>query len=289
MTDRVPDEIDDNRLGLPTTPLFGLFPSDLTTRQVRPATLVQALMENAPGDPQVASFEEAGPITEIVRFAQRAMSAQDAFVIDAIDYEGVTYKELAERLGLSITHTHRLHEKAIDTLRYHLLNSDTVREQVGLAPNWESACLTELVNIAGYEDGWPDSVVYDLGDAINAICDAIEDGVDDVLAHRENDAMEAFTLAAEEAILFLRSINRWKLTRHHQLMFHHYRTINPMGMYGVAVRLNDMQAGLRHLQKNGARPRNDSVLDTLVDVIAHAAIARMLKAETFELPTGISQ
>lgn len=56
------------------------------------------------------------------------------------------------------------------------------------------------------------------------------------------------------------------------------------GVDGLIVRLSDKVARLINLLESRAEPKNESVLDTLFDIIGYAAIAHMLKAGTFELP-----
>lgn len=286
--DRVPEEIGDYKFGLPLQPIFGLFPSDYTSRVVRPQTILQALMEQAPGDPLAESLEEAQPIIDAITFAQRAMSAEDLFVLDAINAEGVTYEVLAGRLGLSQTQTHRIHKRALGRLRSLLLNSPLIRERLNMNPTWNAACLDELISIAGYDEGWPDNALLDIGDTVSAIAYATQSAVDSLSAERELDVSRGLTVAAEAAVMYLRSVGKWRLLGMLDLLCskqHDYghNNILAFGMTGVVVRASDKAARLVNVSsRTGVKPRNETLLDTFYDIVGYAVIARMLKAETFE-------
>jgi len=52
----------------------------------------------------------------------------------------------------------------------------------------------------------------------------------------------------------------------------------------VAVRISDKIARFNNLTNEGASAQNESLVDTLVDMVGYAVIARMLEDGTFDLP-----
>lgn len=62
------------------------------------------------------------------------------------------------------------------------------------------------------------------------------------------------------------------------------RNILKFGLEGISVRLWDKIARLENLDGNDAAPQNESVVDTLTDIVGYVVIATMLTNGWFELP-----
>jgi len=268
-----------------------LLPTDLMSKDVRPETVLAALMQQAPGDPLLESLEDVEPLTDAIAYAAECLNAEDTFILNAINSEGLTYDELAERLGLSRSRTWRLHERAIKRLRTLLLNHPPVRERLRMEPTWNAAAMQELVAIAGYEEGWDDpDVAYTTVDAAADVCHHIDLAIAYQQEGKENWAVRELTTAAQYSVAYLRCVGKWSLLDEHNLLCskqadYGHGNILRFGFPGVMVRCSDKAERLKNLvtTRSGVKPRNESVLDTFFDVIGYAVIARMLKAETFEL------
>lgn len=98
----------------------------------RPETDMQALMETAPGQEQVMSKESLQVIREAVAECMEMLTEQDRFVLDALNSERVPLRELAERMGLSITQTWRLKEDALANLKQFLVRHQVIKDYLGL-------------------------------------------------------------------------------------------------------------------------------------------------------------
>lgn len=280
----VPELIDDNDF---RSERLTILDHAWTTKTVRPHTVLQALMEAAPDTAVAESVEECSVIHLAVAYAAECLSAEDTFVLNAKNSEDITFEELGERLGLSRTQSWRLYRRATHRLRYLLLNHPPVRERLGMQPSWNSAAMQELIAIAGYDEGPIDGpprayVAAITGWIANAVV-AQDEG-------KEMIAVRALTLAGEEAVSYLRSVGKWKLLDMHTLLCskqsdYGHGNITKFGMVGVMVRASDKAERLKNLvtHRDGVAPRNESLLDTFYDVVGYAVIARMLKAETFEL------
>jgi hypothetical protein len=62
--------------------------------------------------------------------------------------------------------------------------------------------------------------------------------------------------------------------------------INRFGIYGVIVRLSDKIERLDNLRSKQVKPQNESIQDTLTDIVGYCVIALMLMDETFNLNLG---
>ena len=282
----VPDDVKDNNLGQPETPTYQVLDKDLTTDDIRPATIVEALMLSAPYTVLAESFEEKAPLIEEVRKVQAKTSAEDRYVLDAISVEGVTFVELSARLGVGSSQAHRLYHAALGRLKNLLLASQMVREHVGLDLTWENACSNEILAIThcqlpDFGDECVDSVVL--------IEECFGYAVEDYKRNFLLEAEDTLTELARYSMISLEKLGKWNLDKQVELMaqkHHDYGVdnINHFGQFGVIVRLSDKVARLVNLTANNAAPRNESVVDTHRDIIGYVAIYRMLSAVVFNLP-----
>lgn len=60
--------------------------------------------------------------------------------------------------------------------------------------------------------------------------------------------------------------------------------IAKFGRFGLAVRTHDKVARLENLLATGNKPSNESVLDTLIDIVGYSAIGIMWEKDEFLLP-----
>lgn len=276
-----PEEIDDVEF----KDKLPLIPSSLTSNDVRPQTVFAALMQAAPGDTPQESVEESAVMVAAIAYAAEAMSDEDTYVLNAIQFEDITFDELASRLGVARSTGWRLHKRALRRLRTLLLNHQPVRERLGMPETWNSAAMAALIEIAGYDEHHVES---ELDVAVTTIAMHI-DRARQVVNQAEMVAVDELTEAGRTAVLYLRSIGKWSLLDQHELLCgkqndYGHGNILKFGMFGVVVRASDKAERLKNLTAlGGVRPSNESVMDTFFDVVGYAVIARMLKAETFEL------
>ena len=72
-----------------------------------------------------------------------------------------------------------------------------------------------------------------------------------------------------------------KLEEYVNLFYHKHRDYGPgniaaFGEIGVVVRLSDKMERLKNLLKNGLDPNNESLRDTVLDILGYAAILLMV-------------
>ncbi len=157
-----------------------------------------------------------------------------------------------------------------------------------MEPTCNAAAMHELIAIAGYSEHSTGEYAIEL--AVKEVAYEIELAVLKLDQNRENDAVSHLSIAAATSAAYLRSIGQWKLVDMHALLCskqndYGHGNILRFGMVGVMVRASDKAERLKNLvtHREGVAPRNESLLDTFYDVVGYAVIARMLKAESFEL------
>lgn len=89
-------------------------------------------METPPGYEEPMSKQALQVIREAVVDCLEMLTDQDRYVIDAINSERITLRELSQRLGLSITQTWRLKEDAYANLKQFLIRHQIIKDHLGL-------------------------------------------------------------------------------------------------------------------------------------------------------------
>lgn len=82
-----------------------------------PLTSLQALMETAPGDEPVDSYEDILPKIDGVVAALDVLSERERWVIEATFWRGLSMAQLGSELGLSKSTVHRIHHNALAKLQ----------------------------------------------------------------------------------------------------------------------------------------------------------------------------
>lgn len=88
-------------------------------------------MEAGPGQTIQTSNDEIESLRNIVVYCIDMLSEQDRFIIEAINYEQVTYDQLGKRLGCSNVHAWRLKQDAYKNLMTLLLEHSVIKDYLG--------------------------------------------------------------------------------------------------------------------------------------------------------------
>lgn len=208
---------------------------------------------------------------------------ESRWILHAIYYERITYQELGDRLGVSKPHAWRLAQRAVQQLASALDNNPTIKNRYRMQTTWEEACkdsLDELVNTP-FEDtgtlvgdsvlGFQKLLISHFGQhnqhtipsvgwlarhAWNRLVaeghEPVVDGVVAVLARKQADYGHGNILA--------------------------------FGQAGILVRLSDKLARIHNLDRRDTDPHNESLFDSLLDIIGYCTISNMLSHDTFTLP-----
>ncbi len=249
----------------------------------RPTTAMEALMLSINDDIE-ESVEELQPLREAVAMCIEQLNEQDRFIVDAINSEFLSYEELGKRLGVSKPHAWRLKNNAYAKLQQLLTMHPLIRKKVRVVNTWEQSASQWVMHIASF--------ATDLREAdaekLLRLCASAK-----ICLFDDNDTPVSllWTEIAIEAIEELRKCNSWDSGEMCVLLAskqHDYGhgNITSFGLRGVLVRISDKIERLINLKTKKSKAKNESILDTLRDIVGYCVIALMLNDETFSLELG---
>jgi hypothetical protein len=173
-------------------------------------------------------------------------------------------------------------------------------DQVRPFESWDDASLAAVAAIASVEDDYPTILTLPTtGDTLKHLRDVWEKFYDD---HRNDERIEPFTpndvigrwlLLGGVALRYSQQIDRKgyglnPVDVHRTLLRkqHDYghENISRFGRIGLLIRTHDKIARLENLLngENG-KPNNESIEDTIMDIIGYSAIGIMWEMDTFRL------
>ena len=230
------------------------------------------------------SVEELQPLREAVAMCIEQLNEQDQFIVNAINSEFVSFDELGKRLGVSKPHAWRLKNNAYAKLQQLLTMHPLIRKKVRMVDTWEQSAAQWVMHIASLATQSKKADTEKLQKLITSgrIC---------LFDQNELPVSLLWTEIAIQAVEDLRLNNEWDSGEMATLLAskqHDYGhgNITAFGMKGVLVRLSDKVERLINLTTKNAR--NESISDTLRDIVGYCVIALMLHDETFNLDLGDS-
>lgn len=253
-----------------------------------PAKIGPTLVEQLMAGPNQSNEK---PFPEDVRIAVakaiELLDDKDKFIIEAVYLWGKSYSQIAKMMGYSSKGTpHYALKRAHRNLGAILETDDTIKSLLGgkhmsNPENWETAAWKQLRYLdknSNVGDFMPSMFALEftlLGQAVT-----------------ENNTTRMYDLCwniANEAARGLVAIGKWDAEYIADILAskqHDYGhdNINAFGIVGVAVRISDKIARYKNLVANKADAINESLVDTLVDMVGYGVISRMLEDGTFDLP-----
>ena len=259
-----------------------VFSSSYLSKQ-RPQTAMEALMLSV-SDVIEESAEELQPLREAVAMCIEQLDEQDQFIINSVNSEFLSYEQLGKRLGVSKPHAWRLKNNAYARLQQLLTMHPLIRKKVRVVNNWEQSASQWVMHIASFATEIKEAEVEKLRRLVTSgrIC---------LFEQDELPVSLLWTEIAIQAVQDLRMRNQWDSGEMCTLLVskqHDYGhgNITAFGMKGVLVRLSDKVERLINLKSKKSKAQNESVIDTLRDIVGYCVIALMLNDETFNLDLG---
>jgi len=259
-----------------------VFSSTYLNKQ-RPQTAMEALMLSV-SDVIEESVEELQPLREAVAMCIEQLDEQDQFIINAVNSEFLSYEQLGKRLGVSKPHAWRLKNNAYAKLQQLLTMHPLIRKKVRVVNTWEQSASQWVMHIASFATEEQEVSPEKLQRIIHVarVCLFDQDDVPVSLL---------WTEMGIEAIQELRMRNAWDSGKMCSLLAskqHDYGhgNITAFGLKGVLVRLSDKVERLINLKSKKSKAQNESLLDTLRDIVGYCVIALMINDETFNLELG---
>lgn len=244
------------------------------------------------GPNQRQSHPLSDDIRDAVRDGIMQLNDKDRFLIEAVYVWGRSYSQIAEMMGYNSKGTSHYAIKKAERNLGDILKADSriIRLLKGNGMN----------NIKDWADGaWKNLRYFEKNISTEMFDDklfevyfmmlreAVQDwGVD------ENADIKLYDLCTRIGVLAAQGLGSHKawdteamqtiLTRKQHDYGHD--NINAFGIIGVAVRISDKIARYKNLVTKSSNGLNESLEDTLVDMVGYAVIARMLEDGTFDLP-----
>lgn len=246
--------------------------------------LIEELMAS-PAQSVHAQFSE--DLRDAVQEAIAKLSDRDRFVIEAVYIWGYSYSEIADMMGYSSKGTpHYAVKKAERNL------GDILKTDERIIKLLKGNTTVETTNWA--DSAWKQLRYLDKNSSVGEFMPSLFAMQFTMLgdAVKENNHDRLYELCwniGNEAARGLVSLGQWDIEGMLDILArkqHDYGhdNINAFGIVGVAVRISDKIARYNNLAKNNIKEQNESLLDTLMDMVGYAVIARMLDDGTFNLP-----
>lgn len=259
----------------------------------RPSSEMEALMITAPGQDPVPSADELLELREAVAEAVQSLPNKYRKTIQLLMYEGLSLREAGELLGYSDVHTMRLRNTAYDKLKEALTMSVTLRRRYEMATTWDQSATqwcAHLGSLAKPNNKIDFAALHDRIDALIGI----------TFHNNLEPNPEAFSAIALPVVSYLRAHDWWDSAEMARLLArkqHDYghKNITRFGLKGIVVRLTDKYERLTNLQftkdflEDGGAVAplvNETIADTLHDIIGYCVVALMVLDDTFKLSLG---
>lgn len=250
-------------------------------------------MITAPGQDPVPSADELLELREAVAEAVQSLPNKYRKTIHLLMYEGLSLREAGELLGYSDVHTMRLRNTAYDKLKEALTMSVTLRRRYEMATTWDQSATqwcAHLGSLAKPNNKIDFAALHDRIDALIGI----------TFHNNLEPNPEAFSAIALPVVSYLRAHDWWDSAEMARLLArkqHDYghKNITRFGLKGIVVRLTDKYERLTNLQftkdflEDGGAVAplvNETIADTLHDIIGYCVVALMVLDDTFKLSLG---
>lgn len=216
---------------------------------------------------------------ESVRTAVESLNEKSRLCIEAIFYQRSSYSKLAAQLGVSKPHAWRLTQRAMQELAVKLSINHHINTRYEMFKYWEDASLAVLQCMHHSTQSKQADMRYLL---------ECQSRISEKVRGYESIPIDLFVSLGERAVAHMKHAKTWDVAKMHELLLskqHDYGHNNIMafGSTGVGIRICDKIARLSTLLDSGAKPQNESVLDSWQDIVGYSTIAQMLDNGVFTL------
>lgn len=250
-----------------------------------PENEYQALMETMPHEEPYEPQDGLMELRDAVMEHVEQLLPREQWIVNALMNEGRSLQSIADELSITKTHVWRLRNQAFKKLKETMSNDTTIRKSVRVAETWDQSAMQWLSYLSHIE---PDMYVLGHADIPSLRTWITALTIAQKMPHTA-DTEKIFQSMAVSAINELKSIESWDLETVFQTLCskqHDYghENINKFGLYGIIVRLSDKVERYANLKNKYAK--NESVFDTLLDIVGYCVVALMLIDQTFNLQLG---
>lgn len=257
------------------------------------ADRIPAPVGDDPMEILMMSVNQSGPshlsdaLVEAVHEAMDTLDEKDRWAIEAVYIWGHSYSEIADMMGYSSkASAHGAVRQAQNKLKIVLQNDYRVirllEGKVDVSKDtWADASWRHLRaadrSATAYNDFMPD--MFDVHFRNMGACVKCLD-TDKLVDICWAAGMEAARGLAQLGVWDIESLQDTLVSKQHD---YGHDNINAFGIIGVAVRLSDKIARYKNLSGKPNMVSGETIVDTLVDMVGYATIAKMLEDGTFQL------
>lgn len=259
----------------------------------RPSSEMEALMQTAPGEEPEPSADELLELREAVAEALASLEPKYQKTIRLLMYEGMSLRDAGETLGYSDVHIMRIRNSAYAKMKQALTMNIELRRRYEMANTWDESATQWCTHIGSLSQPNNKIDFKTLHDRIDALIG--------ITFHNNLEPNpDALIAIATPVVSYLRANNWWDSAKMAQLLAykqHDYGHGNIMrfGLKGIVVRLTDKYERLANLQftkdflEDGGTVAplvNETIADTLHDIIGYCVVGLMVLDDTFKLSLG---
>jgi hypothetical protein len=250
--------------------------------KAKPSTELQAVMETAPFQEPKESWEEFAPFADSMVLVLKSLTDFEQWIVDSLVWQRMSLQQVADMLGTHKVEIFRIRNKIFDKIKQVLYLNLTVRERLVMPKSWDESAQQLCVAISDCATA-PDMMQTDYLDySRDWLLEAVDSDSDEAMV------AECFTNIAIHAWNELRYRNiadTGKMVHTLCSKQHDYGhdNIKRFGVYGIIVRLSDKIERYRNLLDKGNAVRNESVADTVEDIVGYCVVANMLLDRSFNL------
>ena len=259
----------------------------------QPSSEIEALMQTAPGQEPIPSADEILELREAVAEAIESLPAKHRKTIQLLMYKGLSLREAGELLGYSDVHVMRLRNAAYGKLKEALTMNIILRRRYEMASTWHQSATQWCAHLGSLSKPNNKIDFKTLHDRIDALIG--------ITFHNNLEPNpDAFIAIATPVVSYLRANDWWDSAQMAQLLAHKqhdygHGNIMRFGLKGIVVRLTDKYERLANLQftkdflEDGGTVAplvNETIADTLHDIIGYCVVGLMVLDDTFKLSLG---
>lgn len=251
-----------------------------------PENEYQALMETMPHEEPYEPQDGLMELRDAVMMHVEQLLPREQWIVNALMNEGRSLQSIADELSITKTHVWRLRNQAFEKLKETMSNDTTIRKSVRVATTWDQSAMQWLQYLSKVQ---ADMYVLRTADIPSMRTWIVALTVGEKSASSSANTEKIFETMAVSAINELRNIESWDLVTVFETLCskqydYGHENINKFGLYGIIVRLSDKVERYANLKNKYAK--NESVFDTLLDIVGYCVVALMLIDETFNLQLG---
>jgi len=250
-----------------------------------PFNPIDAIMRTAPGQAIDESAEELQILREAVAQCAAALTLEHQYLLNGIDAERLSFRQLGPRIGMSKTHAHRLHKQALTAIAPLLRAHPTIYRRYKLdTETWNEAAEDAAAWIMVIAEEAPSPTSQLIAEGKQVLGTANEDELPLILQDIGANAFR-FLNTFESRDDLRKTIVNLLVERHHK---YGAGNILEFEQVGLLVRMSDKHARILHGKNDWEAGKadfdDDPYLDAYLDLVGYACISTMLERDTFLLP-----